>query len=156
VAVQKEPFGEEFTVLSREVRGRHGVCVSRSKAYLNWRFLDGWSASHEVFAGRREGELVGYAVVAPEGSGARVVDLFAGDGEGVIADLIAGVTTELRTRGVETVSIWLSESHPWMGEVRGAGFVRRESSPVLVSPLARMSSHDGGPAWALTQGDRDS
>jgi hypothetical protein len=38
VAVQKEPFGEEFTALARQVRGRHGVCVSRSREYLSWRF----------------------------------------------------------------------------------------------------------------------
>jgi hypothetical protein len=159
VALDRGRCAEEFTALAQEVGGRHGVCISRSAAYLNWRYLDNPLRHHELMTARRDGRLRGYAVFSQLGEDATLVDLFGAEPPSVIDELVRSVIEILRERGAATVSVPLLEGHPWIPRLRRLGFIPRESSPVVIYDAAARAG-DGaaggrGP-WFLVYGDLDS
>lgn len=150
--------GEEFTRLHERIADRHGACVERSAAYLNWRFIDNPYRDLKIMAARQGGDLVAYAVFGRSGDEGTIADLFGVADDDVLAGLLHQVVSQLRADGVFTVNCELIESHPWLGVVEAMGFRRRETKPWIAFPLPRGSSDELSVVreWFVMHGDRDS
>jgi hypothetical protein len=157
VSLHQGPCGEEFSEAASRWATLHGVTVQRSAEYLNWRYLANPVCRHEVMTARRDGVLVGYTVFARDGDTATMVDMLAGDTTTVVGLVRAVVGLGWR-QGLDTVTITLLASHPWVDLLKKIGFRERETSPVVVcaSPAAAHSRVADPPAWLLLYGDRDS
>jgi hypothetical protein len=158
VALHDGLCGDEFSAVASRCAAQHGVSVQRSAEYLNWRYLENPFCRHEIMTARRAGVLEGYAIFNEQDSGAAtVVDMLAADAPTVVA-LVRGVVALTWRRGLETVTVTLLASHPWVRLLERAGFRARETSPVVVyvSPAVTPSEMSEGLAWHLLCGDRDS
>jgi hypothetical protein len=158
ISIQQGASSEEFTTLADEQRGKFGICVRRSAAYLNWRYVDNPLARHEIVTARRGGHLVGYIVWTQNGEDASIVDLFGEEDRKMVQRLIAEITALARERGVETLSVSMNEGHPWLSVFSEMGFRRRESVPVMIIPSKNFDQKIDPKltGWYLMQGDRDS
>jgi hypothetical protein len=150
--------GEEFSDLCRRIADRYGVCVQRSAEYLNWRYLANTYCTYEIVTVRRNGDLLGYAVIGQNGKECMIADLFGIDSPKVIRRLVKEVVSLGHARGVHTVSIPALEFHPWITLFHDLGFRDRESKPmVLYAPkddtLAKTLENK---RWFIMHGDRDS
>ncbi len=83
-----------------------------------------------------------------------MVDLFGENNPAIVRALLAEVVVRLRNSGVTTVSLWLSESHPWLSLFSEMGFRLRDSVPMVCIPGPSVDLR--GANWFLMQGDRDS
>jgi hypothetical protein len=159
ISLHRGECTEEFSVLSREVGERYGICIQRSAAYLNWRYVTNPLYRYELLTARRAGVLVAYVIFTQTGEDATLVDLFGIDEAAVIISLVERVMELLRERGVMTVSAPMFETHPWIPLLQRVGFRVREASPVVVYVPASSSSQGcmfDGAKWFFMHGDRDS
>jgi hypothetical protein len=150
--------GEEFSVLAQEQRGRFGICIERSAAYLNWRYVNNPLERHEIVAARRRGRLVGYAVWTQAEHDAAIVDLFGAKDWKMLRFLVAQIAALAEDRGAETLSVSVSEAHPLRSLFSEMGFRVRDSFPVIII-AAQTFERKIDPmltGWYLMQGDRDS
>jgi hypothetical protein len=156
--MQEGPCGSEFTQLDQEISTNVGVRTSRSAEYLNWRYFGSPEPRHEILTARRSGKLVGYVLVARGTDDARIVDLCGIEDPGVIARLLSGAVERLKQQGAVTVSLNAGSAHPWNKLFEGAGFQRRESSPIVVAvaPGSPISRTEFELNWFVMQGERDS
>ena len=151
--------GEEFSLLACTIGGRYGVCVQRSAAYLNWRYLANPVCRYELLTMRRDGALVGYAVLLLDGDDAILVDLFGVEEPALLSSLIDAVVAILRKQGRQTISVPILDSHPLRMLLQHHGFTTREASPVVISSTSQILSTSEGQytlPWRLMHGDRDS
>jgi hypothetical protein len=159
ISCHEGPCGEEFSALAREVGSRYGVCVQRSAAYLNWRYLAHPLHRYECLTARREGTLRAYAMFTHTGEEATLVEWFGIEEAAILGGLIEEMVSRLRQRGVNTVSAPLGMSHPWIGLLQQLGFRVREAAPVVIygspCPRAKASTVEAM-KWFLMQGDRES
>lgn len=151
-------YDEDFSNLAKRLRGRFDVCIQRSTEYLNWRYVRNPLAVHECITARRDGQLVGYAVFSQEGQDAMLVDLFGEEDPMVTKGLVNDVADRMAKRGVMTLSVWLSDGHPWLSLYTDMGFRVRDSAPIVWVPSPSFANTvDLRTAkWFLMQGDRDS
>jgi hypothetical protein len=157
ISLHEGNCGEEFSRLAQEVNGQYGVCVERSAAYLNWRYLANPLYNYELLTIRHEGMLLAYAIFTHGCEDTILVELFGIGNPSVIANLVYGVVALLRERGLVTVSLPIWESHPWVPLLRCLGFQVREASPVITYPYSQSTrSRFEGLDWFLMHGDRDS
>jgi hypothetical protein len=125
---------------------------------LNWRYVSYPLASYEIMTARQHGKLKGYVIWTHAGEEASVVDLFGHNDSAMVRALLAGVIGRLTTRGVTTLSVWLSESHPWIPACSEMGFRARDFLPLICVPgpagvnLAGVKTTK----WFIMHGDRDS
>jgi len=153
------PCSEEFSALAREVGGRYGVCVQRSAAYLNWRYVTHPLRRYECLTARRAGALMAYAMFTQAGEEATLVEWFGIEEAAVLCGLIEEMVYRLRQRGVSTVSAPLGVAHPWVGLLQQLGFKVREAAPVVVygSPCLQANAIRVEELnWFLMHGDRES
>jgi GNAT superfamily N-acetyltransferase len=150
--------GEEFTALDRKLQLEAGIRTARSAEYLNWRYLSQSPPIYEILTARRNGNLIGYAVVTRDTQDARIIDLSYVEERAVGAQLLTEAVERLRLRGAATVSLNAGEEHPWNELFERAGFRRRESSPLVA--YARLGSALAPDVfqkdWYVMQGERDS
>jgi hypothetical protein len=157
IELHSGPFGEEFTCLADRESAGYGMCLKRSAAYLNWRYRDNPTASFDVVTARRQGRLLGYAVITLNGAEATLVDLFGSREPRVLMALVRAASSVARQRGGRSLSVSLPDSHMWVGLFRRLGFVRREASPFVFSAASGSTVStviDSG--LLLMSGDRDS
>jgi hypothetical protein len=149
--------GEEFSEVASRWSAQHGVSVQRSAEYLNWRYLANPICRHEMMTARQDGALVGYLVFTADGHTATLVDMLAAD-VAIVVRLVRALVELAWRRGLDTVTVTLLASHPWVRLLKRVGFRKRERSPVVVyAPNATArSGADDGLAWLLLCGDRDS
>lgn len=151
--------GEEFARLARDLRGQYGVCIQRTSAYLNWRYLANPLEQYEMLVARRQGRLMAYAVFLQQEEDAVLVDFFGIKDRTVMRRLLDHVIALLRKRHVMTCSVALIESHPWLDLFQSRGFQAREARPAMVYIPAHTKAQHGaltGMPWFLMHGDRDS
>jgi hypothetical protein len=145
---------EEFTQLADSVASKVGVCLQRSKEYLNWRYLQHPYRRYEILTMRNAGLLTSYAVVSEEGRHLNLADVFGK--QEYIAGLIAAVISIARERKLDSVTTGIVTSHPWIGILEKVGFRRRESFPVITQSPRSVRVPAGHAGWFLTNGDRES
>lgn len=154
VELQRGRCGEEFSELARDVGNKLGTCVERSAEYLNWRYLDHPQQKFEILAARHGGRLVGYVILAHEGSSTTMMDLFSAEAAEIRKDLVRTAVALSKSRGSESVQASILTSHPYHGELKTLGFRSRESSPVIFFGGAKDKA--GNHHWLLMDGDRES
>lgn len=148
--------GEEFSELARRAGPTHGVCVERDANYLRWRYQRNPLVRVELLALRRQGVLVGYAVLAcQDDRSATVLDLFGADEPGLLEDLVGALVERLADRRIAAVNIFLLATHPWVNRLRRCGFLARESHPVVFYTAPGWTA-GGEKNLFLAFGDRDS
>lgn len=151
--------GEEFTALSREANPGYGAVVRRQAEYLNWRYVDNPIRHHEIVVARRDGRLVGYAVVTTDRETPAIVDVFGIPAPRLMEGLLRGTLGWLRHRGAASVTLWLLAAPFWTPVLQRAGFRARETAPVMLqagAPPAWAPRLDHPSPWLLTHGDGDS
>jgi hypothetical protein len=159
LSLHKGYCGNEFTELARNIGSCYGACIQRSAEYLNWRYLENPLHQYELFTARREGMLLGYAILLQEGEDTILVDLFGVEADVVLSALIVHVVALLMSREVQTVSAAVIETHPWRPLLEWHGFKVREVSPMVIYVPSSSGSAAGiikEPKWLFMQGDRDS
>lgn len=158
IAVHEGPCGAEFSLLAEQESASYGVCLKRTAAHLNWRYLDNPLAHHRVLTARRHGRLVAYTIFTVDRDTATLVDLFGAQDETVLAALVQAAATVARHAGCGRLNVTLLESHAWVRLFHGLGFVPRECSPLVVSRSPELCVTTGGGPGRLfvMSGDRDS
>jgi hypothetical protein len=145
----------ELDALAEAASPAWGLCVERSAAHVDWRYLRSPVEPHHLLLARRAGRLAGYAVITARRDRAAVVDLFGLPDPGVFEALLAAAVGHARRAGAEVVSLWLPDDSTWARRARGAGFRPRESAAVVICP-GRPDLPLTPAAWCLMAGDRDS
>jgi GNAT superfamily N-acetyltransferase len=155
--------GLEFDALAERLGARFGLCVYRSSDYLNWRYLENPYKTHQLMTAKRDGSLLGFAVLSQSDADGEIVDIFGEDSFGLPGLLIGEIVELFRGRGASTVSIELMESHAWMELFKKFGFYPREHKPLVVYnpreaclPSVGSNSKASQSSWFITGGDRDS
>lgn len=155
IAVHDGQCGEEFSALERELP-HAGVAVERSAEYVSWRWLTNPLGRHELLVARRQGRLRGWAVIAGGECYATIADMLAAD-DSVAAALVDTAVSRARTTGAATLSVAVSDHHPWRPLLRDWGFRAREAAPVVVyEPGPDRPDRITHRAWRLVSGDADS
>ena len=159
IAMHHGACGEEFSQLAEATGCRYGVCLQRSAAYINWRYIGNPLGRYEIVTARAENVLLAYAVFTFDGKEGTLVDLFFGKDHTVVRFLLDEVVAILRTRGAATIQTAVIAPHTWVGLLQQKGFRLRESRPIVIyappeSALPLSEAADGG--WLLLYGDRDS
>jgi hypothetical protein len=159
IAVHHGACGEEFSQLAQATGCHFGVCLQRSAAYINWRYISNPLGHYEIVTARKENVLLAYAVFTFDGEEGTLVDLFFGKDSTVVRFLLDEVVAILRTRGAATVQTAAIAPHMWVELLQQQGFRLRESRPIIIyappeSALLLSEAADGG--WLLLYGDRDS
>jgi len=155
ISEQREECGDEYTQLARQVSSSYGVCVARTASYLNWRFRSHFHHRYEMLAARRGGSLMGYILFLHDGEMATIVDLFGMEDQGMKSDLVFAALEILRKRNVFSVNAPSLHSHAQTALLRGLGFYRRESHPVVISAPRGRAGLEGQNVF-LMDSDRDS
>lgn len=158
VTVHEGRCGEAFDALTREAGPAYGAVVRRDATYLNWRYLDNPICGHQILTARRDGQLVGYAVVTTDPASPAIVDLFGILAPPLLEGLLRGTVGWLRRRGATSVTLWLHAPPAWAPILQRAGFRAREAAPVMLQshlPAAGPAQLDPASAWFLTHGDGD-
>jgi hypothetical protein len=132
IAIHAARFDEEFSILDRRVGGGGVIRGRRSADDLNWRYRDDPLQDYQVLTARREGELLGFAVVAYSDHDALVVDLFGVLSPEESADLLDATARLANDTLAGALNVLISGDHPLTGPLQHAGFRPRESGPVVV------------------------
>lgn len=148
IQLHEGPCGDEFTNLAGQAQT--GIRVSRTGAYLTWRYLDTPVRRHEILTARQGGMLCGYAAFWISGDEALVADLFVPDGAPVARPLVRALLRLLRQRDVATVSAPLLESDADRVILERFGFRPRETKPIVTIETPAMDM-----PWFLSYGDLD-
>ena len=159
LAAHEGRCGDEFTTLAREANPGYGAVVRRHAEYLNWRYLDSPIRGHEIVAARRDGRLVGYAVVTTDRETPAIVDVFSIPAPRLMEGLLRGILGWLRRRGAASVTMSLLAPAFWAPMLKRTGFRARETAPVMLqagAPPAWAPRLDHSSPWLLTHGDGDS
>jgi hypothetical protein len=152
-------FGEEFTALARRLHEERSMTVIRSATYLNWRYIRNPLYGYDVITARRDGELLGCGVFLQQDDDAILVDLFGVEDETVLGLIVSCGIEVMNARSVQTLSVAIAESHPWIRFMETQGFIHRDSSPMVIYVPRRDSQgsvSDIEKPWRLMHGDRDS
>lgn len=159
VDIYADECGEEFTHLSSKVGQQYEVCLERTAAYLNWRYVRNPLSRYVLITARRGPSLRAYAVYRCTKEDMTIVDLFGYEDVPVIQALLDYVTEYSRVQGMMTLSIPLLENHPWRSLLQQLGFQAREASPLVLKFLPGMPdvvcNSDVGKRWFMLEGDRD-
>jgi len=139
-------FGEEFTELDSRTSTHYPVRGRRTAEFLNWRYRRNPIENYQVVVAKRGSELAGYAALAVLETEWTIADLHPLEETGVVSGLLGCLHELSRRSNVERLTAPVIDGSLLAFHLTRAGFLRRESSPVIAS--ARN--------WFLTHGDRDS
>jgi hypothetical protein len=149
-ALHEGAFDREFTELDNDP-GTHGlVRGSRTAEYLNWRYRQHSAADCKVITARHEGKLRGYLVIHTNSTEAILSDLLAMDPEATVPSLLAYAIRVLLETDADRLNAPLLSDSALSRYFRRAGFIARETAPVVVETRSHSRS------WLLLQGDRES
>jgi hypothetical protein len=130
----EERFGDEFSVLDRQVSSRGVVRHRRSMQDLNYRYRENPESDHRVLVARRGGELLAFAVFAVERDGIGcLVDLFGHDMSRVGPPLLDALVGILRHENIRAVCAYCSECSDLKSPLETSGFRPRERAARVVA-----------------------
>jgi hypothetical protein len=105
-----------------EAAPRYRYLVKRDASYVRWRYLERPDRRYLIFAVRRWGKLVGWAVFYPVGNRIEWVDALFKNAD---ADCVAAVLSHLRTvaTGTDCIECWFPPRPVWWDSIlRQLGF----------------------------------
>jgi hypothetical protein len=96
-------FDDSFDLLLARISSKTGIQTFKDSTYLNWKYIDRPYPHEVVFAGRQDGQTMGYIVLAlqhKENLTGKIVDLLADpDDKKTVASLIAQALAYFRSQG---------------------------------------------------------
>ena len=159
IVAEAAPWGEEFTLATREWTSNSAICVARTAKFLNWRYAEHPQQRYELLTARHKSDLHGYLIHHSNGEDCVIDDLVA-ENDAVRRALLAKTVALARERGVHTLSSPWLDSHPGTQLLEKCGFRPREASPVVLLAFAGGEQRQIGPAesrcWYLSHGDWES
>jgi GNAT superfamily N-acetyltransferase len=155
-------FGDEADRWWDEIRGSYDVVVSKTRAYLEWKYDRQPGMNYVKFRATRDGELCGYIVV-------RVVDRGQHTREGLIADVVVDprdeeaiqsltheALTYLRRAPCYIARCYASQEHVSRMLVRNGFLKRKPQMRFLVNKnVDGCDAVESMGAWCLAAGDSD-
>jgi hypothetical protein len=120
--------------LWERARDAYVVVGEKSAAYLDWRYRRFPTAPHAVFgvSARGSDRLAAYAAYTVESGKSFVRELFADTTDGIVEALLLALGAELRSRGVDSISLSCLGDATFGARLRGAGFIQRPGERALV------------------------
>ncbi|HLV87851.1 MAG TPA: hypothetical protein VKV39_12780 [Candidatus Sulfotelmatobacter sp.] len=141
VSLYEGRFGEEFSVLDRQVSSVGIVRHRRSMEDLNYRYKDNPEFQHRVLVARRNGELSAFAVFVVESNGiASLVELFGRETSEVGPHLIDALVDQCRRENVSAVCAYCSDTAELKSLLHAVGFRPREKVARVVAYAKSNSS----------------
>lgn len=118
-------FSDDDDRLYRKAATDFDLIAVRDHRYLNWRFCDPRGGAYIVRGARENEELLGYAVLKPEGDGEMmIVDMLADPGRpDVIPFLLQDALEQGQRHGSESLTCCLPKGHRYERNLRESGFV---------------------------------
>lgn len=150
------PFGKEFDSIHNDT-DPHTVVGSRSADYLNWRYCNNPLRRYLVVVARKQGEILGYAVVENDSLHPIVADIRCTNSKKLVIGLLAYIEKVLRKQNAYSISLCVLENCHLIPYLSQAGLVAREDAPVFgdSNPTKDISGSHDSRAWMLFYGDRD-
>ncbi len=133
VSLYKGRFGEEFSVLDRQVGRSDVVRGRRSAADLNWRYRDDPLRDYEILTARKRGELVAFMVVSSVDQDAHIIDLFGSESANVALELLHATAEHLGTQPIQTLQAHIAAGSPLAALLQKADFRYRSQSARVVA-----------------------
>ena len=160
-AVRRRDVSIEISLRDRDfevdvepgIEAQGGISLERSAAYLNWRYRGDPRGPASILSARRKGREHGFLVFRTGEEDVHIWDIFAIEDMAVFRELVLEVIDLARSRNAVSLTVGLSDRHPWMGAFEKLGFHRRESVPFVV--YARSGVLEPDIPWFLMTGDRD-
>jgi hypothetical protein len=157
-----EHFDESTDAFFDEAAWPFDFLVVRSRDYMNWRYCEPAAGHFTVRVARQEGKILGYsALKISEGNG-YFADLLALPGRlDVVRSLIEDALRSFRQAGVERVTCWMIERHPYNRILRRYGFVDSRKDVGFVRKAVSLKPEDldfldeATASIHLTHGDSD-
>jgi hypothetical protein len=126
-------FGEEFSLLDRQVSTAGVVRHRRSMEDLNYRYRANPECEHRVLVARRGGELLAFVVFVVESNGiASLVELFGRELSQVGPLLLDAVIGICRHENISAVCAYCADSSELQSALRASGFRPREKTARVV------------------------
>lgn len=157
-SVHEGSFGDEFTELDSHASSQDVLRGSRTAAYLNWRYRQTPNAEYKVITARKVSRLAGYLVTKIDPGEATLADLIVVKEDNIVPILLAYSARLLSTMGIKRINASLLGESALASDFRMAGFVPRESLPVVVHRHEQINSMAiyQPQNWLLLHGDRES
>ena len=121
-----ETVVEELDKFWERNKGEFGITADRNSRYLKWRIFDNPNLTYEFFLARRQSDVVGYVITRNAGEGQGVItDLVAGNNdEKVFNTIINGAVSKFKKSGIHVIQFRTLLSDNFLNKaLRRNGFV---------------------------------
>jgi hypothetical protein len=137
VGLHSEEFGEEFSELDRRTRAPGVLRGRRHSEDLNWRYRRHPLHRYRVLTARKDGQLVGYAVVRAAGEIGHVMDLSGIPSPTVALALLEMACQDLARTSIQTIQAVVTEGNPAEETLRNGHFRYRAPAGSVVAYRGR-------------------
>jgi hypothetical protein len=121
-----ETVAEELDKFWEQNKGKFGITADRNSRYLKWRIFDNPNLTHEFFLARRQSDVVGYVITRNAGEGRGVIiDLIASNNdEKVFNAILDGAVSKFKESGIHVIHFSTLASDNFLNKaLRRNGFV---------------------------------
>ena len=157
--VELKRVDDRFDGLWDRVKQDYNVIVKRDRRYLQWRYMDNPSERYRLLAYLDGENVSGYAVFKHYKDEFQIVDMLTGQDAEIGMQLISQTAQIAAGESADTLSMWLSVTHPLHRELERYGFANSE--PITYFGMRALTP--GIPEahiynyrnWYVTMGDSD-
>jgi hypothetical protein len=121
-----ETVAEELDKFWERNKGKFGITADRNSRYLKWRIFDNPNLTHEFFLARRQSDVVGYVITRNAGEGRGVIiDLIASNNdEKVFNTILDGAVSKFKESGIHVIHFSTLSSDNFLNKaLRRNGFM---------------------------------
>jgi hypothetical protein len=130
-----------------------GVTLEHTADYLRWRYREDPRGVTTILCARRKGAACGFLALRADNTKHRIVDAFGVREPGILRALVMEAIEMARKRTAASVTVGISDRHPWVPTFQELGFRRRDAAPFVCYARAGLLGEDT--PWFLMNGDRD-
>lgn len=129
----EDRFGEEFTLLDKQVPSNDTIRSRRAAENLNWRYRDDPLHQYQVITARRNGLLEGFIILLKSDDEVYVVDLFGSNLDKSGPALVNAAADHQRKQKIQAFHAFCPPGTPMSITLEKAGFRQREASARVVA-----------------------
>jgi len=129
----EDRFGEEFSLLDKQVPSTDTIRSRRGAENLNWRYRDDPLHQYQVITARRNGALEAFIILLKSDDEVYVVDLFGSDLDKSGPALIDAAAYHQRKQKIQAFHAFSPPGTPMSATLEKAGFRQREASARVVA-----------------------
>lgn len=158
-------FDERVNVLWNKVKDDNQIIVSRTKDFLNWRFVENPAVEYPKFVYQNDtGEISGYFVLKTYAKSGEVkghiVDMLCINENDTVNSFLNYSYNYYTERGINSLSCWAPEGSFYAHVLEQEGFIRKELETyfgvrVLDGSDGFLQNVEQINNWHLTMGDSD-